>query len=92
MYKIFQLSLFQVMYLQQLLACIDVLLHHCDLDCGSVTLQLLQVLITVQSLSVDPQLSEKVRKPAKVPFYLSICKDWHINAAILPFLILQTDK
>lgn len=50
------------MYLRQLLACIDVLLRHCDSDCGSVSLQLLQVLITVQSLSVDPQLSDKVQK------------------------------
>lgn len=50
------------MYLEQLLACIDVLLRHSDLDCGSVSLQLFQVLITVQSLSVDQQLSDKVRK------------------------------
>lgn len=56
------LFLSQVMYLRQLLACIDVLLHHCDSDCGLVSLQLLQVLITVQSLSVDPQLSDKVQK------------------------------
>lgn len=49
------------MYLRQLLACIDVLLRLCDSDCRSVSLQLLQVLITVQSLSVDPQLSDKVQ-------------------------------
>lgn len=49
----------QVMYLEQLLACVDVLLHECDSDCGSVSLQLLQVLVTVQSLSTEPQLSEK---------------------------------
>lgn len=54
------------MYLEQLLACIDVLLHHCDLDCGSFSLQLFQVLITVQSLSADQQLSDKVRKLATV--------------------------
>lgn len=54
------LFLSQAMYLHQLLACIDVLLRQCDSNCGSVSLQLLQVLITVQSLSVDPQLSDKV--------------------------------
>uniref|UniRef100_H3DKT4 Dynein axonemal assembly factor 5 n=1 Tax=Tetraodon nigroviridis TaxID=99883 RepID=H3DKT4_TETNG len=56
----------QVLYLQQLLACIDVLLRHCDLDCGSVSLQLLQVLITVQSLSVDPQLSDKTSETVQL--------------------------
>lgn len=50
------------MYLRQLLACIDVLLRRAS-NCGSVSLQLFQVLITVQSLSVDPQLSDKVQKP-----------------------------
>lgn len=50
-------------YLEQLLACVDVLLRQCDSDCGSVSLQLLQVLVTVQSLSKEPQLSDQVRKP-----------------------------
>lgn len=50
------------MYLEQLLACVDVLLHQCESDCDSVSLQLLQVLVTVQSLSTEPRLSEKVRK------------------------------
>ncbi|GLD66175.1 dynein assembly factor 5, axonemal [Lates japonicus] len=49
----------QVMYLEQLLACVDVLLRQCDSDCGSVSLQLLQVLVTVQGLSTDTNLSEK---------------------------------
>ncbi|CAK6962978.1 dynein axonemal assembly factor 5-like [Scomber scombrus] len=48
-----------VMYLEQLLACVDVLLCQCESDCGSVSLQLLQVLVNVQSLSTEPQLSEK---------------------------------
>lgn len=52
----------QVIYLEQLLACVDVLLRQCESDCGSVSLQLLQVLVTIQSLSTDPQLSAKVRK------------------------------
>ncbi|XP_044037064.1 dynein axonemal assembly factor 5-like isoform X2 [Siniperca chuatsi] len=49
----------QVMYLEQLLACVDVLLHQCESDCGSVSLQLLQVLVTIQSLSTEPHLNEK---------------------------------
>ncbi|XP_034567168.1 dynein assembly factor 5, axonemal-like isoform X1 [Notolabrus celidotus] len=49
----------QVMYLEQLLESVDVLLCQCESDCGSVSLQLLQVLVTVQSLSTDPPLSEK---------------------------------
>ncbi|XP_026218673.1 dynein assembly factor 5, axonemal [Anabas testudineus] len=49
----------QVMYLEQLLACVDVLLRQCVSDCGPVSLQLLQVLVTVQSLSTEPSLSEK---------------------------------
>uniref|UniRef100_A0A8C6NH69 Dynein axonemal assembly factor 5 n=1 Tax=Nothobranchius furzeri TaxID=105023 RepID=A0A8C6NH69_NOTFU len=49
----------QVMYLEQLLACVTVLLNQCESECGSVSLQLLQVLVTVQSLSTEPQLSAK---------------------------------
>nr|XP_019957328.1 PREDICTED: dynein assembly factor 5, axonemal [Paralichthys olivaceus] len=49
----------QVMYLEQLLACVDVLLRQCESDCGSVSLQLLQVLVNVQSLSTSSDLSEK---------------------------------
>ncbi|XP_015246691.1 PREDICTED: dynein assembly factor 5, axonemal [Cyprinodon variegatus] len=49
----------QVMYLEQLLACVDVLLYQCEADCGLISLQLLQVLVTIQSLSNDPQLSAK---------------------------------
>ncbi|XP_068434331.1 dynein axonemal assembly factor 5-like [Clinocottus analis] len=49
----------QVVYLDQLLACVDVLLRQCESDHGSVSLQLLQVLVTVQSLSTEPRLSQK---------------------------------
>ncbi|XP_061892704.1 dynein axonemal assembly factor 5-like [Entelurus aequoreus] len=49
----------QVVYLEQLLCCVDVLLRQCDSDCGSVSLQLLQVLVTVQSLATGPHISEK---------------------------------
>ncbi|KAE8283195.1 Dynein assembly factor 5, axonemal [Larimichthys crocea] len=56
----------QVMYLEQLLTCVDVLLHQCDSDCGSVSLQVLQVLITVQSLSTEPHLIEKALESAQL--------------------------
>uniref|UniRef100_A0A8C8LTR5 Uncharacterized protein n=1 Tax=Oncorhynchus tshawytscha TaxID=74940 RepID=A0A8C8LTR5_ONCTS len=56
----------QAVYLDQLLSCVDVLLSVCEKDCCSVSLQLLQVLVTVQSLSTEPQLTDKVR--------LSLCK------------------
>ncbi|KAG7242901.1 hypothetical protein INR49_018156 [Caranx melampygus] len=49
----------QVMYLEQLLDCVDALLCQCESDCGSVSLQLLQVLVTVQSLSSEENLTEK---------------------------------
>uniref|UniRef100_A0A7N8XPP7 Dynein axonemal assembly factor 5 n=1 Tax=Mastacembelus armatus TaxID=205130 RepID=A0A7N8XPP7_9TELE len=56
----------QVMYLEQLLACVDVLLRQCESDCGSVSLQLLQVLVTVQSLSAEPNALEIARCLCKV--------------------------
>lgn len=59
----FTVSPSQAVYLQQLLACVDVLLHQCESDCGAVSLQLLQVLISIQSLSAEPQLSARVRTP-----------------------------
>lgn len=78
------LSVSQVMYLHELLACIDALLHRCDSDCGSVSLQLFQVLITVHSLSVDPQLSDKVRTLATSTRFLHcfMWVHWHISVAI----------
>ncbi|XP_047427104.1 dynein axonemal assembly factor 5-like isoform X2 [Mugil cephalus] len=59
----------QVMYLEQLLACVDVLLLQCESDCGSVSLQLLQVLVTVQSLSPEPELSDKASESVQ-----TLCK------------------
>uniref|UniRef100_A0AAQ4RHT9 Dynein axonemal assembly factor 5 n=1 Tax=Gasterosteus aculeatus aculeatus TaxID=481459 RepID=A0AAQ4RHT9_GASAC len=50
----------QVVYLEQLLCCVDVLLRQCESDTGSVSLQLLQVLVAVQSLSTEPRLSAKL--------------------------------
>lgn len=93
------LSLSQVMYLDELLACVDVLLHQCESDCGSVSLQLLQVLVVVQSLSTEAHLSSKVRKQEhkdamtdSIAALSSLCSTWanqsfnHI-CIILQFLI-----
>uniref|UniRef100_A0A8C6TRS7 Dynein axonemal assembly factor 5 n=1 Tax=Neogobius melanostomus TaxID=47308 RepID=A0A8C6TRS7_9GOBI len=52
----------QVVYLEQLLACVEVLLDQCDSECSCISLQLLKILVTIQSLSTEPQLTEKVRK------------------------------
>ncbi|XP_071002203.1 dynein axonemal assembly factor 5-like [Oncorhynchus clarkii lewisi] len=56
-------------YLDQLLSCVDVLLSVCEKDCSSVSLQLLQVLVTVQSLSTEPQLTDKAEQSV-----VSLCK------------------
>ncbi|XP_019728640.1 dynein assembly factor 5, axonemal [Hippocampus comes] len=49
----------QLAYLEQLLACVDALLRQGHSDCRPVSLQLLQVLVTVQSLSAEPHVSHK---------------------------------
>ncbi|XP_071002200.1 dynein axonemal assembly factor 5-like [Oncorhynchus clarkii lewisi] len=59
----------QAVYLDQLLSCVDVLLSVCEKDCSSVSLQLLQVLVTVQSLSTEPQLTDKAEQSV-----VSLCK------------------
>ncbi|XP_029629232.1 dynein assembly factor 5, axonemal [Salmo trutta] len=59
----------QTVYLDQLLSCVDVLLSLCEKDCCSVSLQLLQVLVTVQSLSTEPQLTDKAEQSV-----VSLCK------------------
>ncbi|XP_045066863.1 dynein axonemal assembly factor 5-like [Coregonus clupeaformis] len=59
----------QSVYLDQLLSCVDVLLSLCEKDCCSISLQLLQVLVTVQSLSTEPQLTDKAEQSV-----VSLCK------------------
>ncbi|XP_077411849.1 dynein axonemal assembly factor 5 [Vanacampus margaritifer] len=56
----------QVLYLEQLLACVDVLLRQCDSDCHLVSLQLLQVLVTVQSISMEPHVSQKALESVQI--------------------------
>lgn len=67
----------QIMYLEQLLACVDVLLHQCESDCGVISLQLLQVLVTVQSLSTETHLSEKALETTQ-----HLCKVQGLDSAL----------
>ncbi|KAI1884449.1 hypothetical protein AGOR_G00226510 [Albula goreensis] len=52
----------QRVYLEQLLGCVQALLNVCEEHCGTISLQLLQVLVTVQSLSSEPELQNKVEE------------------------------
>ncbi|XP_028840855.1 dynein assembly factor 5, axonemal isoform X2 [Denticeps clupeoides] len=49
----------QAEYLQQLLSCVDVLVGVCHHDCGTVSLQLLKVLISVESLANGQPIRDK---------------------------------
>ncbi|KAL0993430.1 hypothetical protein UPYG_G00107790 [Umbra pygmaea] len=59
----------QAMYLEQLLSCVDVLVCVCQNECGSISLQLLQVLITVYSLATEQPLMDKAER-----CLLSVCR------------------
>ncbi|XP_072549719.1 dynein axonemal assembly factor 5-like [Salminus brasiliensis] len=52
----------QVVYLEQLVLCVEVLLRVCEEDCDIISLQLLKVLVTVQSLSTEQELCNKVEE------------------------------
>ncbi|XP_060748119.1 dynein axonemal assembly factor 5-like [Tachysurus vachellii] len=49
----------QTVYVEQLLACVKVLLEVCEEDCGIISLPLLKILVTVQCLSTEPQIHSK---------------------------------
>nr|XP_006637054.1 PREDICTED: dynein assembly factor 5, axonemal [Lepisosteus oculatus] len=49
-------------YLEQLLSCVQALLAQSGHDCGDISLQLLKVLVTIQSLSSDQPLHDKVQE------------------------------
>uniref|UniRef100_A0AAQ6A8Y3 TOG domain-containing protein n=1 Tax=Amphiprion ocellaris TaxID=80972 RepID=A0AAQ6A8Y3_AMPOC len=66
-----------VVYLERLSSCVEMLLHQCESDCGSISLQLLQVLVTVQSLSTDSQLSEKALETVQL-----LCKVQGLDSVI----------
>ncbi|XP_062387628.1 dynein axonemal assembly factor 5-like [Sardina pilchardus] len=50
----------QVVYLEQVLECVDALLAVCAGDCSAVSLQLLKVLITVESLATEQEIRDRV--------------------------------
>ncbi|XP_017311966.1 dynein axonemal assembly factor 5 isoform X2 [Ictalurus punctatus] len=52
----------QTVYVEQLLACVEVLLEVCEEDCGIISLPLLKVLVTVQCESTDPQIHTKAEE------------------------------
>ncbi|XP_051790072.1 dynein axonemal assembly factor 5-like [Erpetoichthys calabaricus] len=47
-------------FLEQLLSCVQTLVTQCGTDVGEISLQLLKVLLTIQALTSDPQLNDKV--------------------------------
>ncbi|KAL2101279.1 hypothetical protein ACEWY4_003040 [Coilia grayii] len=53
-------ELHQAVYLEQVLDCVDALLGVCGEDCSSVGLQLLKVLISVESLATEEDIRERV--------------------------------
>ncbi|KAG9263943.1 dynein assembly factor 5, axonemal [Astyanax mexicanus] len=52
----------QVVYLEQLVVCVEVLLRVCEEDCGIISLQLLKVLVNVQSLSTEQELCNRAEE------------------------------
>ncbi|KAF7698269.1 dynein axonemal assembly factor 5-like [Silurus meridionalis] len=50
------------LYVEQLLACVKVLLDVCEEDCGIISLELLKVLVTVQCISTEPHIHTKAEE------------------------------
>lgn len=57
-------GLFQNRYLEHLLLCVQALLSVCQEDCRTVSLQLMEVLVTILAVSGSPGLLKKVRQAA----------------------------
>ncbi|KAJ8346050.1 hypothetical protein SKAU_G00302430 [Synaphobranchus kaupii] len=55
----------QQSYLEQVLGCVQALLTVCEGDCEVISLQLLQVLLTVRSLSTEPEFWSKVEETTR---------------------------
>ncbi|XP_066498127.1 dynein axonemal assembly factor 5-like [Hoplias malabaricus] len=49
----------QTVYLEQLVVCVEVLLCVCEEDCSIISLQLLKVLVAVQSLTTEQELRNR---------------------------------
>ncbi len=58
---LFFLFVSQVQYLDQLLVCVDAVLCVCQVDCAVISLQLLKVLVSVQSLASQQDQCSKVK-------------------------------
>ncbi|XP_062840841.1 dynein axonemal assembly factor 5-like [Trichomycterus rosablanca] len=52
----------QIMYLEQMLACVEAVLEVCDEDCYIISFPLLKILVIVQSLSTEHQLCNKAKE------------------------------
>ncbi|XP_060757414.1 dynein axonemal assembly factor 5-like isoform X3 [Neoarius graeffei] len=52
----------QTVYIEQLLACVEVLLEVCEEDCGIISLPLLKVLVTVQCVATESKILTKAEK------------------------------
>lgn len=74
----------QNLYTEQLLACVEVLLEVCGEDCGIISLPLLKVLVTIQCVSTEPQITTKVEHTQKpyilLPLYsLLVLSKWNLQ-------------
>ncbi|KAJ8251506.1 hypothetical protein GJAV_G00222090 [Gymnothorax javanicus] len=56
----------QVQYLEQVLGCAQALLAVCEGDCAVISLQLLQVMLTVRSLAAEPDLWSRAEETTRV--------------------------
>lgn len=50
----------QVLYMEQLLCCVQALIEVCQEDCKEISLQLMKVLVTVMATPCSQHLKEKV--------------------------------
>ncbi|KAL6475991.1 hypothetical protein MHYP_G00144900 [Metynnis hypsauchen] len=77
----------QTVYLEQLVECVEVLLSVCEEDCGIISLQMLKVLVTVQSLTTEQELcsrvEECVRCMCEVLGFNSVCDLYRLHMADL---------
>ncbi|XP_058270319.1 dynein axonemal assembly factor 5-like [Hemibagrus wyckioides] len=52
----------QTVYVEQLLACVEVLLEVCEEDCGIISLPLVKILVTMQCVSTELQIHTKAEE------------------------------
>lgn len=63
-------GVFQILYLERLLLCVQALLSVCREDCRDTSLQLLEVLVTIMAVSSAVGLGKKVRATAPCSYSL----------------------